>query len=133
MIDTVTESKEEIVRITESSANEYSLIQNELKDLTEKIEFYIAESDRLDLLVKAAKNKLVQVSKKFHIHSEQEIRDAYERANQMQLERFLVQKEEMNAQQRRNDLERRLLVLEDTIERAEKARQPGVRRLELLT
>ncbi|WP_255313319.1 hypothetical protein [Exiguobacterium aurantiacum] len=39
MIDTVTESKEEIVRITESSANEYSLIQNELKDLTEKIEF----------------------------------------------------------------------------------------------
>ena len=120
MIDTVTESKEEIVRITESSATEYSLIQNELKELTEKIEFYIAESDRLDLLVKAAKNKLVQVSKKFHIHSEQEIRDAYERANQMQLERFLVQKEEMNAQQRRNDLERRLLVLEDTIERAEK-------------
>lgn len=120
MIDTVTESKEEIVRITESSANEYSLIQNELKELTQKIEFYIEESERLDLLVKATKNKLVQVSKKFHIHSEQEIREAYERANQMQLERFLIQKEEMAGQQRRNDLERRLLILEDTIERADK-------------
>lgn len=120
MIETVTESKEEIVRITESSATEYSAIQNELKELTDKIEFYIEESDRLDRIVKASKAKLVQVSKKFHIHSEQEIREAYERANQMQLERFLVQKEEMAAQQRRNDLERRLLILEDTIERAEK-------------
>ena len=120
MIETVTESKEEIVRITESSATEYSVIQNELKELTDKIEFYIEESDRLDRIVKASKAKLVQVSKKFHIHSEQEIREAYERANQMQLERFLVQKEEMAAQQRRNDLERRLLILEDTIERAEK-------------
>ena len=77
MIETVTESKEEIVRITESSATEYSAIQNELKELTDKIEFYIEESDRLDRLVKAAKAKLVQVSKKFHIHSEQEIREAY--------------------------------------------------------
>ncbi|EPE62074.1 sensor protein degS [Exiguobacterium sp. S17] len=120
MIDTVTESKEEIVRITENSANEYSLIQTELKDLTQKIEFHIHESERLDLLVKAAKNKLVQVSKKFHIHSEQEIREAYELANQMQLERFLIQKEEMASQQRRNDLERRLLVLQDTMERADR-------------
>ncbi|TCI77681.1 sensor histidine kinase [Exiguobacterium sp. SH0S1] len=120
MIDTVTESKEEIVRITENSANEYSSIQTELKELTQKIEFYIQESERLDLLVKAAKNKLVQVSKKFHIHSEQEIREAYELANQMQLERFLIQKEEMASQQRRNDLERRLLVLQDTMERADR-------------
>ncbi|TCI39255.1 sensor histidine kinase [Exiguobacterium sp. SH1S4] len=120
MIDTVTESKEEIVRITENSANEYSSIQTELKELTQKIEFHIKESERLDLLVKAAKNKLVQVSKKFHIHSEQEIREAYELANQMQLERFLIQKEEMVSQQRRNDLERRLLVLQDTMERADR-------------
>lgn len=120
MIDTVAESKEEIVRITENSANEYSLIQTELRELTQKIEFHIQESERLDLLVKAAKNKLVQVSKKFHIHSEQEIREAYELANQMQLERFLIQKEEMASQQRRNDLERRLLVLEDTMERADR-------------
>ncbi|TCI73468.1 sensor histidine kinase [Exiguobacterium sp. SH0S7] len=120
MIDTVTESKEEIVRITENSANEYSLIQTELKELTQKIEFHIQESERLDLLVKAAKNKLVQVSKKFHIHSEQEIREAYELANQMQLERFLIQKEEMASQQRRNDLERRLLSLQDTMERADR-------------
>ncbi|MBR2679192.1 MAG: sensor histidine kinase, partial [Exiguobacterium sp.] len=64
MIETVTESKEEIVRITESSATEYSAIQNELKELRDKIEFYIEESDRLDRLVKASKTKLVQVSKK---------------------------------------------------------------------
>jgi len=119
IIGVVEESREEIVRITESSREQYAEIQQELQELKLKVEHYIKEADRLERLVRDAKARLVLVSKQFSSYSEEDIRKAYETANQLQLELFINQRDESGCRKRRDELERRLVHLDETIERAD--------------
>lgn len=119
IIGVVEESREEIVRITESSREQYAEIQQELRDLKIRVHDYIKEAERLERHIKDAKARLVVVSKNFDSYSEQDVRSAYETANVLQLESFINQRDEMNCRKRRDELERRLIQLDETIERAD--------------
>ncbi len=119
IIGVVEESREEIVRITESSREQYAEIQQELRDLKIRVHDYIKEAERLERHIKDAKARLVVVSKNFDSYSEQDVRSAYETANALQLESFINQRDEMNCRKRRDELERRLIQLDETIERAD--------------
>ncbi|ASI36302.1 MULTISPECIES: sensor histidine kinase [unclassified Exiguobacterium] len=119
IIGVVEESREEIVRITEDSREQYAEIQQELRDLKTRVHDYIKEAERLERLIKDSKARLVVVSKNFDHYSEQDVRSAYETANALQLESFINQRDEMNCRKRRDELERRLVHLDETIERAD--------------
>lgn len=66
-----------------------------------------------------ARNRLSEVSRNFHRFSEEEIRNAYEKAHKLQVELTMIQQREKQLRERRDDLERRLLGLQEIIERSE--------------
>ena len=119
MLETIMNSKDDIFVISEQSRKSFEDMQKELQTIRGQIKIVIREGDCLDLKVKQAKKKLVIVSKDFNRYSEQQVKNAYETANQLQIEQSLNRAEEKRLRDKRDDLERRLKILYDTIERAD--------------
>lgn len=119
MIDTVGNSKDEIFRIGEQCRTDYESLTDELKDLKNMVTQIIEEGDQLEERSRFARRRLSEVSTHFNDYSEEQVREAYETAHQLQME--LVMKREMEKQlrKRRDELERRLSGLHDTIARSE--------------
>lgn len=119
MIDTVSNSKDEIFRIGEQCRQDYELLTDELKDLKKKVVQTIKEGDRLDGQSRLARQRLSKVSLHFKEYSEVEVREVYEIAHQLQMALSMNRQLEKQLRDRRNELERRLVGLNETIERAE--------------
>lgn len=119
MVQTVDNSKDEIFRIGEQSRNEYDALIKELKETKQLVSDVITEGDMLEVKTKFARKRLSEVSRHFKKYSEDEIRDAYEKAHALQMEFTMIQQKEKQLRDRRDDIERRLLGLKDTIDRAE--------------
>jgi two-component system, NarL family, sensor histidine kinase DegS len=119
MIETVGDSKDEIFRIGEQCRTDYESITNELKEIKRKVAQIINDGDKLDTQVRAARLRLSEVSKHFKDYSEGQVREAYEVAHKLQMDLTLNRQTEKQLREKRDDLERRLLGLNETIERAE--------------
>jgi two-component system sensor histidine kinase DegS len=119
MVDTVEISKDEIFRIGEQSRHEFDSLAEELKDLKGKVLSTIDEGDKLEEHAKYARKRLSEVSKHFKSYSEDEIRDAYEKAHALQMELTVIRQKEKQLRDRRDEIERRLVGLTETIERAD--------------
>ncbi|SFB25388.1 MULTISPECIES: histidine kinase [unclassified Bacillus (in: firmicutes)] len=119
MVDTVDSSKSEIYRIGENCRQDFDTISDQLRDVKVNVAKVIDEGDRLDVQARFARKRLSEVSMHFKNYSESEVRDAYEKAHQLQLELTLNRQTERQLRDKRDDLERRLLGLSETIERAE--------------
>ena len=112
-------SKDDIFVISEQSRKSFEDMQRELEIIRNQISIVIDEGDYLDKKVKLAKQRLVIVSKDFNNYSEHQVKEAYETANQLQIDHSLNKAEEKRLRDKRDDLERRMKVLYDTIERAD--------------
>ena len=119
MIGTVAGSKDEIFKIGEQSRQQYESLVEELKEIKIQVSRVIEEGDKLEAQTRLARNRLSQVSKNFKEFSEDEIREAYEKAHGLQVEHSMLQHHEKQLRDRRDDLERRLLGLQEIIERSE--------------
>lgn len=119
MIETITNSKNDIFIISEQSRRSFEEMQAELEIIKQQIKILINESDILENRTKIAKQRLVEVSRFFDKYSEEQVREAYETANDLQIRLSLTRSEEKRLREKRDDLERRLRVLYDTIQRAE--------------
>lgn len=119
MLETVNHSKDEIFKITEDARDEYENLEKQLRQLRVQIEQIIRENDLLERKEKLARQRLAQVSENFNVHSEDEIRAVYEEAHERQTELQLKREREATLRSQRDDIERRLKNLEQTIERAE--------------
>ncbi|QOY37090.1 sensor histidine kinase [Anaerobacillus isosaccharinicus] len=120
MLETVSQSKEQVFDITEQSRNDYSQLQVELARVQMKVATVIEESDRLERQARFARNRLSEVSKNFDKYTDEEVRNAYEMANDFQVKLALYRQEETQLREHRDTLERRLIGLQDTIKKAEK-------------
>lgn len=118
-IDAVNQSKEEIFQIGEQSRQELLALKDELREVRIKVAEIIDKSDRLELHVKFARNRLAEVSKNFDKYSSEEIKRAYENANEYQIQLAVMRQEEKQLRDRRDRLERRLLKIKETVERSE--------------
>ncbi|ADC49202.1 two-component sensor histidine kinase involved in degradative enzyme [Alkalihalophilus pseudofirmus OF4] len=118
-LDTVGQSREQIFDIGEKSRQEYQMLQKELQDVRMKVAGVIERTDRTHLHAKFARNRLVEVSKAFDRYSHEEVKSAYEQANDFQVQLAVLQQEEIKLRERRDHIERRLINLNETIERAE--------------
>ena len=119
MVEVVENSKNEIFNISEDARDEYNYLVAELEVTKEKVIKYIEDGDRLEKKVRLSRQRLSQVSKYFDKYSESEIREVYEKTHAMQTRLAVLRQEESALRNRRDEIERRLLSLNKTIERAE--------------
>lgn len=68
--------------------------------------------------MRLSRKKLSEVSKDFDKYTEEDVRNVYEETHQMQTKLALMQEEEKNLRDRRDELERRLIQLSEMIERS---------------
>jgi len=119
MIENITNSKNDIFIISEQSRRSFEEMKIELELIKQKLKVVIQNSDNLARQTQLAKQRLVEVSRHFDKYSEQQVREAYETANDLQIQLSLSEAEEKSLREKRDDLERRLKVLYDTIQRAD--------------
>ncbi|AMB25795.1 two-component sensor histidine kinase [Bacillus subtilis BEST7003] len=119
MLKTVDGSKDEVFQIGEQSRQQYEQLVEELKQIKQQVYEVIELGDKLEVQTCHARNRLSEVSRNFHRFSEEEIRNAYEKAHKLQVELTMIQQREKQLRERRDDLERRLLGLQEIIERSE--------------
>ena len=119
MLETITNSKDDIFIISEQSRINFEEMQNELEIIRQEISLIIDEGDNLEKMTQLAKQRLVIVSKAFNNYTEEQVRTAYENANNLQLKLTLCREREKSLRGRRDDLELRMRKLYETIERAD--------------
>ena len=119
MIRVVKSSKNEIFNISEQARHEYDTLKTELEETKRLVITYIEEGDRLELNVRASRRRLAEVSKDFVRFTEEDIHQAYEETHRLQAQMTLYRDKEADLRKKRDDIERRLLNLYDTINKAE--------------
>lgn len=118
MVDTVSNSKDEIYKITEESREEHQSLSEQLLDIKQEIIQLIEDTERLEHKEKLARNRLAVVSENFDKYTEDEIRDVYEKTHELQTELKMKFEREKSLRSKRDYIQRRIRVLEKMIERA---------------
>ncbi|HHY74209.1 MAG TPA: histidine kinase [Bacillus bacterium] len=119
MIHTVSNSKKEVIEISEQSRQEFEILTKELLKTKLEVTDTINKGDRLHAQVKMARQRLAEVSSNFQKYSEKEVRTAYEKAHSIQMNLAFNRQNEKMLIDRRNELELRLKKIEQTVQRAE--------------
>jgi two-component system sensor histidine kinase DegS len=119
MIDTVHHSKDEIFHIGEQSRQEHDRLLNELVETKILVNQIIREADKFEAHARLARQRLSEVNRHFSRYSETEIREAYEKAHDLQMKATMIREQEKQLRLRRDELERRLAGLKETIKRAD--------------
>lgn len=119
MVRTMDQSRNDIFVISEQSRENFEDIKKELENVKEDIAIIITKNDLLEVKSRQSRNRLADVSKNFNSYTQEQVREAYEVANSLHLELSVNQIEEKQLRNRRNELERRLVLLLETIQRAD--------------
>jgi two-component system, NarL family, sensor histidine kinase DegS len=119
VIDTVHNSKDEIFQIGEQSRQEHERLLEELEQTKELVNQIIHEGDKLEVQTRLARQRLSDVNRNFTRYTEAEIRNAYEKAHDLHMKLTMIREQERQLRMRRDEIERRLINLKETIERAE--------------
>lgn len=119
MIETVTCSKSDIFQIGEQCRQDYEQMTNELDNIKKMVVKLIDEGDSLEEQVRRARIRLTEVSTNIKNFSEAEVREAYEIAHQLQMDLSINWQYKKQLLDKRDDLERRLMGLDETIDRAD--------------
>lgn len=119
MVRAMSQSKDDIYIISEQSRVNYEQMKAELEQVKREIAILIKNNDLLEEQSRKSRSHLATVSRDFKRYTEIEVREAYEGANDLRLELSMNEMKEKQLRARRDDLERRLAGLLDTIERAD--------------
>ncbi|NLM21959.1 MAG: histidine kinase [Peptococcaceae bacterium] len=115
----VEKGKEEIFNIYETTKAESQRLEKELAFLNIELSDTIKKVDLQYKKEKHMRQKLLEVNKNFQIYNEQQMMDAYAEAKDSQLELKLLQSKELQLRARRDEIERSLKNLEETVKQAE--------------
>lgn len=119
MINVVKNSKDEIFNISEEARTEYDHLVIELQETKSQVSEHIQSGEALEKRVRFSRQKLSQVSSEFNCYSEDEIKKVYEQAHELQTQLTILEKDEKTLRNRRDELERRIIGLDQMIERAQ--------------
>ena len=126
-ISAIEKSRGQLFDIVEHARNECENIKYELKKIRGKVDTTIEEVDRLDREEKRSRVLLANVSKNFHIYDEDDIKEAYEKANDLRVSLTLKREEERTLIEKRGELEIRLKETIKVLKKAEDvSKQIGV-------
>lgn len=118
-IEKVSGSHREIFEIGEQSRAEYNHLTKKLAYIKKKVEEVISEGDKLELRVRRARNRLAEVSKQFNKYGEDEIHRVYKTTNELQVKLSTTRQRESQLREQRDEIERRLRQVKETVIKAE--------------
>ncbi|NIK79353.1 two-component system sensor histidine kinase DegS [Paenibacillus castaneae] len=113
------DSKYQIYEICESARTELESLEQELEIVLQETVHTIDKVDQLEQDYRRARIRLTEVSKDFVKYKEEDIKTAYEKATQIQLDLMVYREKESYLKARRDDLQKRVRNVENSIERAE--------------
>ncbi|MFJ7932785.1 sensor histidine kinase [Sporosarcina sp. NPDC096371] len=119
MVRVMDQSKNDIFIISEQSRKSFEDMEKELAEVKEDISRAITECDYLEDMTRRSRLRLADVSKNFTKYSETQVREAYEVANDLLVRLSINRMEEKQLRIRRDELDRRLLALLETIKKAD--------------
>lgn len=119
-IEAIENSKEEIIEIVEQARNNVKIAEKELEEIKEQVEKVIKEVDELEIKGKKSRIYLANVNKNFNIYSEKDLKDAYDKANEIRIQLLLKREMEKNLINKRREQE---LILKSAFEVYEKAKK----------
>ncbi len=118
-IEAINNSKNEIYDIAESARRECKRLEEELSQLKEQVKELIDTVEVLEVQLKESKKRLMLVNKSFGRYSQEELKDAYEKADNLRVELAVKREQEQFLIKRRNDLEVRIKEAYKTVQRAD--------------
>ncbi|NLX63161.1 MAG: sensor histidine kinase [Clostridiaceae bacterium] len=116
----IEESKGAIFEISESARKEVHNLKEELQYLKAEAASIMNECQTLELKVIKSRKKLANINRNFDKYSEEEMKKAYDEANELMIQLAVCREREKNTIARRNDVERRLKNAVETVGKAEK-------------
>lgn len=118
-VEAINSSKKEIFEIGESARKECKNLEKELDMLKQQVKELIDIVEILEVDLKDSKRKLLLVNKNFEKFSQESLKEAYEKADNLRVELAVKREQEQNLIRRRNDLEIRIKDSYKTIQKAE--------------
>ncbi len=118
-IEAVEQGRDQIQDILRMTMDEQQRLVTEYESLKEEMRQVISDVDKTDVIVKRSRVKLMEVHRDFQSYSEQEVRDAYAFAQEVQIKLALLREQEKTMRIRRDDYEHRLREVHDTVKKAE--------------
>jgi two-component system sensor histidine kinase DegS len=111
--------QKDVFDIAEHAHNEAEEIQRKLEVLREQVINIIQEVEALRKAENNARYKLLVVSKEFSTHTEQDIKEAYKKAEELKVKLSLKEQEEVRLREERNRLELKLKDQKKLVKKAE--------------
>ena len=118
-IEAIDSSKREICNIAESARKECKKLEGELELLKQQVKELIESVEIIEVELKESKKRLSLVNKNYDKYSQEELKKAYEKADNLRVELAVKREQEQHYIKRRNDLEVRIKESYKTIQRAD--------------
>jgi len=112
-------SRNRIFEIADGARTEYARLEGQLRDIRERVTKCIQQVDAKEKESRLKRIRLMEVSRDFKYHTEADIKRAYENAQASQIELVVLQEHEKSLRLQRDNIERALRNLEDTVKKAE--------------
>lgn len=112
-------SKLQIIEILDAARNELKTLNKELQQVIKETAETVEKVDQLEVNYRRSRIRLTEVSRDFVRYKEEDIKQAYEKATQLQLDLMIYREKEMYLKARRDELQKRARNVEQSVERAE--------------
>lgn len=118
-INTIRKSQEQMFSIAENAREECQRVKKDFEEVQHKTAATIKKVDTFEEKDKIARRRLVEVSKNFDKFGEEDIKEAYENAKNIQVELALLREREKQLREKRTELELRYKNLKIMVKKAE--------------
>ncbi|MEW6696143.1 MAG: sensor histidine kinase [Bacillota bacterium] len=119
-VSVIEKSKEQIYQIAESARMECQRVEEEISQIKSQVSAVIQQVNQLEISERKARVRLMEVSRDFRRFSEEDIKNAYENAQSIQIKLVMLREEEKTLRFKRDHIELSLKRMKDTAEKAEK-------------
>ncbi|WP_350344112.1 histidine kinase [Proteinivorax tanatarense] len=120
VVKTIEQGKSDIFEIAEKARGEEAIVVQQLTTIKKEVNEIIDEVDRTEVKEKKARLRLMEVSKRFEQHTQENIQAAYEVAHNLNIKLFSLRQKEQALIEKRNELEQRLSSIKEMVQRAER-------------
>ena len=119
VVDTVEQAREDIYSFADDARQECTRLAGELLELKQEASEVISEVEECEQEEKKSRRRLMEVSRDFEKYNEEDIKEAYDTARNMQVRLSILRERERNLTHRRDHMERNLRRIEQMARRAE--------------
>jgi len=118
-VEAINNSRGQIYEIAEIARKECKRLEEELKEMKEKVRKVILDVEILEKELKKSRKILMTLSERFNERTDEQLKEAYDRADNLRIQLAVKREQEQNLIIRRNELEIRLKEAYKTVEKAE--------------